>query len=159
MVLIRNYQRLLKIDTRTLAAMVGGAAVTLGIGDRDISVLLVDDRKITEFNRRFFDKDRATNVISFSYLSGYPTELAGEIIVSVETALSEATGAGIFIQERLLTLIAHGLLHVLGFDHEKGPNESRRMGRREKKLVAAFLAHPLYERLAVEPRKALQRKA
>jgi len=139
--------------------MVGEAAVTLGIGDRDTSVLLVDDRKIKEFNRRFFDRDRPTNVISFSYLAGYPTELAGEIIVSVETALSEATGAGISIQERILALIAHGLLHVLGFDHEKDPNESRRMGRREKKLVAAFLANPLYGRLAIEPRKAVQRKA
>jgi rRNA maturation RNase YbeY len=159
MVLIRNYQRLLKIDRKTLSTMVGEAAATLGIGDRDISVLLVGDRKITEFNRRFFDRDRPTNVISFSYLPGYPTEIAGEIIVSVETALSEATGAGISIRERLLGLIAHGLLHILGFDHEKGPNESRRMARREKKLVASFLANPRYERLIIEPRGAVQRKA
>jgi probable rRNA maturation factor len=158
MVLIRSYQRLLKIDTRTLARIVGEVVPTLGIGDRDTSILLVDDRRITEFNRRFFDRDKATNVISFSYLSGYPTELAGEIIVSVETALSEAKGAGIPIQERLLALIAHGLLHVLGFDHEKGSNESRRMGRREKKLLGAFLANPLYARLAIEPRKAVERK-
>jgi rRNA maturation RNase YbeY len=56
-------------------------------------------------------------------------------VISAERAREEAERAGIPVYDRLLALVVHGLVHVLGFDHEAGPREARRMRYREKKLL------------------------
>jgi len=87
-------------------------------------------------NKRFFEKDRPTNVISFSYLEdSLPGEVLGDIIVCVERAQEEARDSAMHFYERLLGLIIHGLVHIMGYDHERGEKESRRMKYREKKLM------------------------
>lgn len=73
----------------------------------------------------------------------------GDLIVSVERAREEAEKAGIPFYERLFLLIIHGLLHVIGFDHEKGPQEARRMRYREKKLLHYVTAHRTYKELTL----------
>lgn len=107
-------------------------------------MLLVDDRKIALMNRDLFGKDRATNVISFSYIDGMHGEAVGDIIISVERAASEALSAGIPFYERFFSLIVHGLAHILGYDHTQGASEARRMRYREKKLMEVVLGHPAY---------------
>jgi probable rRNA maturation factor len=103
--------------------------------DRDLSILFTDNKGITRVNRKCFGKDSPTNVISFSYLSGFQNEVVGDLIISAERAGEEAARAGISLYERLVGLIVHGLVHILGFDHEAGPLEARRMKYREKKLL------------------------
>ncbi len=71
-------------------------------------------------NKEFFGKDRPTNVISFSYLDGMPGEALGDIIISVERAAEEAREAAIPFYERLFSLIVHGIVHIMGYDHVKG---------------------------------------
>jgi probable rRNA maturation factor len=134
----------MKIDRKQIASVTGELLVFLKLQDRDLSILFVDDRKITVMNREFFGKDRPTNVISFSYLDGMPGEAVGDIIISVERAADEARGAGIPFYERFFGLIAHGLVHILGYDHVKGTPEARKMRYREKKLMAVVFEHPLY---------------
>ncbi len=95
-------------------------------------------------NRDLFGKDRSTNVISFSYLDGMPGEAVGDIVISVQRAADEAREAGIPFYERFFGLIAHGLVHILGYDHTKGSSEARRMRYRERKLMKVVLAHPAY---------------
>jgi rRNA maturation RNase YbeY len=119
----------------------------LGLQGRDLSILFTDDRNIAKLNKKCFDRDRATNVISFSYLEGFQNEVLGDIIVSVERAEEEARGAGIPLHERLLTLTIHGLVHILGFDHEKGPLEARRMRYREKKLMDYIRTRDAYKEI------------
>ena len=106
-----------------------------GLRDRDLSILFTDNKEIAALNRKCFGKDSPTNVISFSYLDGFSSEVAGDVIISVEQAQKEALAAGVPFYERLLSLIVHGLVHVLGFDHEKGGPEARRMRYREHKLM------------------------
>jgi rRNA maturation RNase YbeY len=103
--------------------------------DRDLSLLLVDNEEIQTLNKKFFGRDRPTNVISFSYIDGPPHEILGDIIISVEKAKTEAEDADIPFYERLSALIVHGFIHILGFDHEAGERERRRMRYREKKLL------------------------
>jgi probable rRNA maturation factor len=107
----------------------------LGLPDRDLSILLTDNKGITHYNKKCFGKDAATNVISFSYPNGFQPEVLGDIVISAERAREEAEAAGIPLCDRLVALIVHGLVHVLGFDHEAGPTEARRMRYREKKLL------------------------
>lgn len=82
-------------------------------------------------------------------MDGLSHEILGDLIISVEKARSEAEAAAIPFYERLLSLIIHGLLHVLGFDHEKGGNEARRMRYRERKLFAYVTAHSSYKEIGL----------
>jgi len=115
----------------------------LGLGNRDLSILFTDNKRI----RAIFNKDRPTNVISFSYADGFSCEVVGDLIISLERAHEESLAAGIPFHERVFSLIIHGLLHVLGFDHEQGEKEARRMRYREKKLLAHVVSHRLYKEL------------
>ena len=146
-VLIRNSQRLKKIDRKRIASVAGELLVFLKLQDRDLSILFVDDRKIAVMNREFFGKDRPTNVISFSYLDGMPGEALGDIIISVERAAGEASEAGIPFYERLFSLIVHGIVHILGYDHVKGGPGARKMRYREKKLMGLVLDDPRFRML------------
>jgi rRNA maturation RNase YbeY len=98
-------------------------------------------------NKRFFEKDYPTNVISFSYLDGPGYEVMGDIVVSLEKAREEADSLSIPFYERLFDLIIHGIVHILGYDHVNEAKEARRMRYREKRLRAFVVAHPLYQQL------------
>jgi rRNA maturation RNase YbeY len=119
-----------------------------GLDNRDLSLLLTDNKQIQAINLEYFNKDRPTNVISFSYADGFSCEVVGDLIISLERAHEESVRSGIPFHERVFSLIIHGLLHVLGFDHEKGEREARRMRYREKKLLTHVLSHRLYKELA-----------
>jgi len=121
----------------------------LGLQDRDLSILFTDNKGIAALNRQSFGRDAPTNVISFSYPDGFPFEILGDLIISVERAQEEARRAMLPLYERLFSLIIHGLLHVLGFDHEKGGAEARRMRYREHKLLAYVTGLPAYKEISL----------
>jgi rRNA maturation RNase YbeY len=77
-------------------------------------------------------------------------EIMGDIAISLERAKEEAEGTGRHFYERVFALIIHGILHVLGFDHECGKNESRKMRYREKMLLDYVRSHELYKILVVQ---------
>lgn len=120
----------------------------------------MDDRQIRKLNIKFFGRDKPTNVISFSYIATpghesapaaareFPCEMIGDIVISLERAREEAALMAVPFHERLFALIIHGLLHILGFDHEKGGNERRRMRYREKKLLGYVTSHSIYKEIA-----------
>ncbi len=111
-----------------------------GRKDNELSILLVDDRKITELNSSYRKKNKATNVLSFPMLDpdeeedGVP-QLLGDIVISLDTAEREATEAGTSLDDYLPILLVHGYVHLLGFDHELGDEEETRMFAMEKKLL------------------------
>ena len=123
--------------------------VYLGLQDRDLSILLTDNKGIARLNKKCFGRDRATNVISFSYLDGFPNELLGDIIISVEEAKIEADRAAIPLHRVLFSLVVHGLVHILGYDHEKGGKEARRMKYRERKLIDHVVQLGAYKELSL----------
>jgi rRNA maturation RNase YbeY len=121
----------------------------LELRDKDLSILFTDNRKISQLNKKCFGKDYPTNVISFSYLDGFQSEILGDIVVSVERAKEEADHAGLPFYQRLVQLIIHGLTHIIGYDHEKGQAEARRMRYREKKLFAFISESDAYAELVL----------
>ncbi len=134
-VLIKNTQGLLKLDRRRLRSITEDLLAYLGLQDRGLSILFTDNKGIARLNKKCFGKDKATNVISFSYIDGLPNELLGDLIISAEQAKIEADRAAIPFYRRLLSLVVHGLVHILGYDHEKDGKEARRMRYRERKLI------------------------
>jgi rRNA maturation RNase YbeY len=132
---------------KTVRKITEDLLTSLRLPDRDLSVLFVDNKKIRDLNKKFFDKDYPTNVISFSYIDGLPSEVMGDIVISLERAREEAVSLSIPFHERLFALIVHGIVHILGYDHVKDKNEARKMRYREKKLLAFVASHPLYQKL------------
>lgn len=104
-------------------------------------MLVTDDAGIREINHAWLGKDRPTNVISFAMREGeglsVQPELLGDVVISAETAARDAAEAGVPAEHELCFLLLHGLLHLLGYDHERGTAEdARRMEARERELFA-----------------------
>ena len=88
-----------------------------GRPDEDVSLRLTDSKEIRKLNRRFRGLDKPTNVLAFT-LDEEEDGFLGEVILCLEKAKEEAGQARMSFPERLHELLAHGLLHLLGFDHE-----------------------------------------
>lgn len=114
----------------------------LDCSNKEISLLFVDDDSIREINKEYLSRDYSTNVISFSLNEGdfgdINPDLLGDIIISVETALRDALKAEIKFEEELDYLIIHGILHLLGYDHERSETEAKRMKEKERELFFAL---------------------
>ncbi len=117
-------------------------------GDRTVSLHLVADAEIQEMNRRYRHKDQPTNVLSFPFadgidpaLAGLPIEELGDIVISLDTAGREAKEFSQSFGHRLIWLVTHGLLHLLGYDHERSEEEEQRMQAREEQLLARLTNH------------------
>lgn len=107
----------------------------LGRRDAELSVLLVGDRAIRRLNRRWRKVDRATDVLSFptAAVPGAGPAL-GDVVISIDTAARRARAEGRRVTAELERYLAHGLLHLMGYDHE-APEEAKRMARREEDLL------------------------
>lgn len=120
----------------------------LGCADKEISLLLLDDRRIREINRRYLDRDRPTNVLSFSLADGecggINPDVLGDIVVSVETAAAEAEAGGVSFEDTMDYLLIHGFLHLLGYDHERSGREAaEEMRRKEDELSRVLNSYSL----------------
>jgi len=112
----------------------------LGFRDRELSILLTDNERISELNKRYLGREGPTNVIAFPMEEGEPGRLEsmvmGDIVISVETALAEAEMVNETLEQAVLRLLAHGILHLLHYDHETSPRDAARMRREERRVVA-----------------------
>src|SRR3954451_25348537 len=104
-------------SARTLGRFLAEARAAVRLRGQ-VSVLLTTDRNIRRLNRQFRGKDKATDVLSFPASEPVARELAGDLAVSVPTALRQANEVGHALGVELKVLILHGLLHLAGFDHE-----------------------------------------
>ena len=125
----------------------------------ELSLMIVGDRAMRSLNRRFRGKDRPTDVLSFSQLEevaragmrgripgnrptsmvkAAPGRLLGDVVISIETARRQAREMDVPVAKRLRTLLVHGFLHVLGYDHERSAAAAKTMFARERKLIAMF---------------------
>jgi probable rRNA maturation factor len=142
-VLIENRQRRHRIARANLKKAAEKILSALGYRDSELSVSIVGDRSIRRINREYLGKDRPTNVISFSMHEGdygeLNPEILGDVVISADTAHREAEEVGIALDSRLVFLLLHGILHLTGYDHERsGPDEARRMEKKERKLFAVL---------------------
>jgi probable rRNA maturation factor len=99
----------------------------------------MDDAEIRALNREFRDIDRPTNVLSFPMQEGEFSNvtpgLLGDVVISAQTAAAEAEEAGIPLDQRLSQLLVHGILHLVGFDHETGEEDARHMEIKSLELL------------------------
>jgi len=101
--------------------------------DARLSVVLVDNSRIKELNKQYFNSDEVTDVISFP-LSNNKNSLSGEVIVSVETAVDTAGKRNISVEGEIVLYILHGILHLLGYD-DGNEGDARVMHEEESKIL------------------------
>jgi len=106
-----------------------------------ISIVLISNKAMQKLNKRWRDQDAPTDVLSFPLLlevppEGMPWEL-GEIFISVQQADSQAKSLQHGLDREMAFLTVHGILHLLGFDHERPADEKEMFARQEEILLSA----------------------
>jgi len=109
----------------------------------EVSILLLDDRAIAGLNAQYLKKAGPTDVISFPMHDGacpaIQPQLLGDIAISLETAERQAAERGVSFEEEMASLLIHGMLHLLGYDHETSPTDKKRMLSLQEKILARVL--------------------
>jgi len=140
-ILATNRQTSVDIDLPRIKLSLGEILKTLNNEDREISLTFVDDAGITGINRQYLDRDYPTNVIAFSMNEGefgdINPNILGDIIISTETALRDAQSGDLSLEDEIDYLMIHGVLHLLGYDHES-PGEAEEMKEKEKEVFFAL---------------------
>ncbi len=119
----------------------------LDLNDEEyITLILTDNNYIHDINSRFRKKDRPTDVISFVYNEDnempFPDESdekqpLGDIYLSLEKAYTQSREYKVTFHDEIRRLIVHGVLHLIGYDHELSDNEAKRMRKKEEEVLSA----------------------
>ncbi|MCB9779401.1 MAG: rRNA maturation RNase YbeY [Alphaproteobacteria bacterium] len=133
-----------------VAELAEQALAALELSDCELSVLLCDDAVIRPLNEQWRGKDAATDVLSFplegdaadgddvvAILDADGPRMLGDLVVSVDTAARQAAELGHGLHDELRVLLVHGLLHLLGHDHED-PDDAAEMRAAEARVLAAM---------------------
>ncbi len=128
MITIKNRQRKIKIDTVNLKALAQKMLESIKYNDFDLGILLTTNRAIRKYNKQYRKKDKPTDILSFGYHQLKPGEHIkveepedkniGDLILSLEYIKKDAPRWNQTFDERIPILIAHGIAHLLGYDHE-----------------------------------------
>jgi probable rRNA maturation factor len=125
----QSRMRIPSLKVRRLAAQIAGK--------RSVSIAFVTNAAIRKINKRFLKHDFATDVISFPL----GTDLLGELVISAEFAVGEAAKRKIPVEEELLRYVAHGILHLLGYDDHR-PADRAEMWKRQERELSRVLGRP-----------------
>lgn len=120
-ILIQIQQKTVKISKEQTINKIDQILKALGYDKHEISVVITDNAHIRELNHLYRGIDAPTNVLSFSMLEGEfgsIGNLLGDLVVSAERAEEEAREFGITTDERMSQLLIHGILHLIGYDHD-----------------------------------------
>jgi probable rRNA maturation factor len=131
---IKNKQKRFKIFRESIAFFCASALQALDQPDKALSIVFVGVRTMRSLNRYYRHKNYATDVLSFSYgeVLVDRRSFLGEIVIAPEVALSQAIRYRICPQKELRKLFVHGILHLLGYDHE---TDQGQMNCLQKKLL------------------------
>lgn len=154
---LRRAPRSPRLTPRVVRGLAEAMLERLELADAELSVLLTDDRTIQALNRDHRQKDKPTDVLAFPLPDAGHGEprLLGDVVISIDTAQRQADSRRRLLLAEVRFLLAHGLLHLVGFDHDTAPRK-RRMDAMAKKLVRSAPLPPEAETLprARRPRRS-----
>ncbi len=122
------------VDVRTIKRRAEVMLYALGQDASELSVLLCDDATIRKLNRDYRNKNRATDVLAFPMPSTpgpVASQMLGDVVISVHIAAKQAGEAGNTLRHEITRLLAHGLLHLLGWDHQTEPSRQEMYNQTE----------------------------
>ena len=102
----------------------------------DITVVFCSDTALLEINRRYLSHDYYTDIITFDYTDTEKKIISGDLMISIDTVRANAQTFGVPFENELARVIIHGVLHLLGYDHEAGGLEALRMREKEETVMS-----------------------
>ena len=105
---------------------------------KNVSIVLVKDKKIQELNKIYRKKNKVTDVLSFGDWDD--KNFLGEVIICLPQAQRQAKKYGTLLKQELTRLLAHGILHLAGFDHEKSKSEEKKMFKLQEEMLCSISA-------------------
>jgi probable rRNA maturation factor len=130
-ILLKNNQSQHPVNLPQFQSQVTQVLENLEETEYELSLLLTDDAEIRRLNKAYRKLDQATDVLSFPQDEDAVNEsgetLLGDVVISVETAARQAEDHHLSFNEELILLAIHGILHLLGHDHERSPQDARAM--------------------------------
>jgi probable rRNA maturation factor len=150
------------IDRRILGRKATIVLEALGLAESELSLSLVRDAEIRRLNRAYRGKDRPTDVLSFSLREGEFADVAralGDVVISLESARRQGRENGVTLGEEVTRLLVHGILHLVGYDHETSAADERRMKRKEREMLRRIAEWCMQEEMASRRRSKRRRKA
>jgi probable rRNA maturation factor len=125
------------IDPRKIRTKLERILKGLGHRDCELSLLFTDDKGIAELNSRFLKREGPTNVLAFPMRDGdHPeTPMLGDIVISLDAAKRDAKQVGEDLARTIDRLSIHGLLHLLGHDHDRSEEEASVMEEEAERLL------------------------
>ncbi|MFT4577472.1 MAG: putative rRNA maturation factor [Nitrospinales bacterium] len=138
-VLLRNDHPQINIDSDDIIEKIGMVMNNLNCSNQEVSILLTDDVDIRKLNQQFRSIDQPTDVLSFPQNADEDPPIPGEIIlgdiaVSLDTAQAQTKEHGLTFEEEIILLLIHGILHLLGYDHEISDQEEEKMRSKTREL-------------------------
>jgi rRNA maturation RNase YbeY len=108
----------------------------LRLEQAELSIALVGDREMRPLNAKYRRQNKTTDVLSFAVEASPkgPPLLLGDVVISVERARCQAKERQHTLKREMATLLIHGVLHLLGYDHERSQRQAKKMFALERKL-------------------------
>lgn len=135
---LSNRQKALPINSGKLRRRLVRLLKELDLGEAELSVSIIDDESIRQINQQYRGVDRPTNVLAFALEEGEPLpgapRVLGDLVISAETIIREAEPLGYTEAGMLYFYLIHGLLHLIGYDHELGEAEAARQEAETERL-------------------------
>ena len=137
-IFISNEQTKFVIDCKKLKDQVGNILIALECEGTELSILLADDKKMRKLNKQYRGQNRTTDVLSFPQngdgQEGPNSYLLGDVVISTDTASRQSAQHGLSLEEELVLLLIHGILHLIGYDHEYSDEDARYMKEKTHEL-------------------------
>jgi probable rRNA maturation factor len=132
----------------------------LGFLEAELSLLFVNDLQIQALNRKHLGRNKPTNVLAFPMREGefstlHP-HLLGDLVISVETAKRQSNRFGLDETEMVILLMAHGVLHLIGYEHEGTKKGAREMAFKQRELfriITGGKKEPVQNAKLIPPRR------
>ena len=138
-------EQTVSVDERRLSALARHALVAEGVATEvELSLLLVTNEHIQQLNARFANNDYATDVLAFPMMEDDDEEAAllGDVVICPQVADENARRLDHSLSRELDTLVVHGTLHLLGYDHQKDDDRTR-MDTRINQILDSFISTPV----------------
>lgn len=130
-------QKFLRGWVKSLAREASKSIPAKSYAGRELVLAFISKSEIQKLNREFRGKDKATDVLSFE--SDDPTVL-GELAISPEVISKQAREHGLLVREELGYMVLHGFLHLLGYDHEAGGSDAKKMFDLQDRIFEKLLS-------------------
>ena len=132
-----------KFPSGSLKRIAGAVLKLLKQDSAELSIALIGNAEMRKLNAQYRKKDYATDVLSFPAAEGL--QLLGDVVISVDKAKEQAGERSRTLEQEMITLLIHGIVHLLGYDHERSAQDARLMSRLEKQVYRGLCEQGLIQ--------------